>query len=107
MPIQRPGLPDQPEVKIEYAWRVGPCGHHLALDRNAVAIYFLVEWLAENDDVLVIRLRKRGCLVLVKPELQSEDVCDTLRASQKPGVPKCHLVEAKRALLRAKADSRN
>jgi hypothetical protein len=70
MPVQRPGLPHEPEVKIQYPGRVGEGGHHLALDRNAVGIDFLVEWLAENNNVLITRSREGSDLILVEPKLK-------------------------------------
>ena len=71
MAVQRPGLPHEPEVKVQHTWRVGQSGHHLALDWNPVAVYFLVKWLAENDDVLITEGRERSSLVLVKPKLKA------------------------------------
>jgi hypothetical protein len=71
MPVQRPGLPDEPEVKIQHPLRVGESGHHLALDWNAVRVDFLVEWLTENHDVLARGSCEWEGRVLVKPKMKA------------------------------------
>ena len=71
MPVQRPGLPDQPEIKIQYSWCVGEGSHHLALDRNAVGVNLLIEWFTENNDVLI----RGSCgwigFVLMEPKVKA------------------------------------
>ena len=75
MPAERPGFPDQPQVKIQYAWSVGQGGPHLALDRNTVRVEFLVKWLAENHDVLISGRIEWGGFVLVKPKVKASELC--------------------------------
>jgi hypothetical protein len=75
MPVHRPGLPDQPEVKIQHPRGVGEGDYHLALYRNPVRVDFLVKCFAENDDVLITWGRERSGLVLVKPKLKAIELC--------------------------------
>jgi len=53
--VQRPSFPYQPQVKIEYTGRVGQRGHDLALYWNAMLIDLIVEGLAENGAILMVR----------------------------------------------------
>ena len=52
--VQRPSFPYQPQVKIEYAGRVGQGGHDLALHRNPMLVDLIVEGSAENCTILVV-----------------------------------------------------
>ena len=53
--VQRPSFPNQPQVKIQYAWRVGQRSHHLTLHRNPMLVDLFVEGFAENDAILMVR----------------------------------------------------
>ena len=68
--VERPGLPDQPHVKVQYTRRVGQQGHHLSLHWNSVSVDFFVKRVAENDDVLIVGGSTWLCFTLVKPKVK-------------------------------------
>ena len=68
--IERPDLPDQPHVKVQYTRRVGHQGHHLSLHGNSVSVDFLVKRVAENDDVFIFGGSNWFCFTLVKPKVK-------------------------------------
>ncbi len=68
--IERPDLPDQPHVKVQYTRRVGHQGHHLSLHGNSVSVDFLVKRVAENNDVLIAGGSTWLCCTLVIPKVK-------------------------------------
>jgi hypothetical protein len=53
--FQRPSFPNQPQVKIKYAWCVGQRGHDLPLHGNPMLVDLIVKGFAENGAILVVR----------------------------------------------------
>ena len=67
-----PTLPHNPDIEIQQAGGVGQAGDDLPLHRNAVLIDFVIEALAEGDDVLVSVSSWRGTRSgAVEPKLET------------------------------------
>src|ERR1039458_6164607 len=66
-----PTSPSEPDIEAQRAGSIGQGRHHSALDGNLVALDFMVEGLAQRDDV-VRRLAVEFCRFLpVVPELHA------------------------------------
>lgn len=73
-----PALPNHPNVKVEHAWCVSECGNHFAFDWDSMLVDFLIECLAEADDVFsLVGIRVFG-LMVAEPEL---DPIEEVKAS--------------------------
>ena len=67
-----PTLPHNPDIEIQQAGGIGQARDHLALYWDAVLIDFVIEALAEGDDVLVSVSSWRGTRSgAVEPKLQT------------------------------------
>jgi hypothetical protein len=67
--LHSPASPDNPDVEVEQPRRVGQTGYNLALDWNWVLIDFLVEALAQRNDVVGLLMRWRFLLIFaVEPK---------------------------------------
>lgn len=70
MTVDRPALPNQPEVQVKNPRGVSQFGDNFALHRNSVLVDFGVEGFAKRDDVLVILNPHFGIMVVgVEPKL--------------------------------------
>ena len=67
--VDRPGLPNEPDVKVQRARRVRKAGDCFALNRDRVLVNFLMISLAKSNDV-VVRNRVHGWygLIGIEPE---------------------------------------
>src|SRR5207245_6401554 len=67
-----PTLPHNPDIEIQQAGGIGQARDHLALYWDAVLIDFIIEALAEGDDVLVSVGSWRGIRIgAVEPKLET------------------------------------
>ena len=52
--VDRPGLPNEPQVKVEHARGVSECGDNFPLDRNSMLIDLVIEGFTEGNHVALI-----------------------------------------------------
>ena len=76
MTLRRPASPDQPDVEIQVARRIGESFHHAQIDRDRVVSDLLPEFLGEDNDILAAGIRRLLALFGV-PELQVSDEAKT------------------------------
>ena len=69
--MDRPALPDEPDIKIEHAGGVRECCNDLPLNGNPVRVDFTIECLAYGDGVLMPAGRGKSAFGRVEPEVHA------------------------------------
>jgi hypothetical protein len=75
--IQRPALPNDPNVKVQNPWSVRQGRDDLPLHRNSMVVNLPVERLAESNGVLLGVIRGRGVVMSVEPKLNPIEEVET------------------------------
>ena len=67
--VERPGLPNQPQVKVEHARRVSECGDNFPLDRNSMLIDLVIEGFTEGDHApLILNFDSAVVIITAEPK---------------------------------------